>query len=72
MWSMGRGWGRQSKSWYATRNKQESHNWFPAEDDFQLAAVELPPVGEAHDALLVARQVLQVHLLGERQGSMTH
>lgn len=36
------------------REDDESHNWLPAEDDFQLATVELPSVGQAHDALLVA------------------
>lgn len=33
---------------------KKSHNWLPAEDNFQLATVELPSVRQAHDALLVA------------------
>lgn len=47
--------------------KRKSHNWLPAEDNLQLATVELPAVRQAHDALLVARQVRQVHLLNKRQ-----
>lgn len=60
--------GRQRKWRYTTREEEESHNWLPAEDDFQLAAVELPSVRQAHDALLVARQVLHVHLLNKGKG----
>lgn len=59
---------RQRKWRYTTREKEESHNWLPAEDDFKLAAVELSAVGQAHDALLVARQALQVHLLNKGKG----
>lgn len=65
----GGGRGRQRKRWHATRGGEKSHNRLPAEDDFQLAAVELPSVGQAHDALLVARQVLQVHLLKDKRRS---
>lgn len=70
-WGLGRaGRGRQRKWWYTTREEEESHNWLPAEDNFQLATVELPSVRQAHDALLVARQILQVHLLNQRKGGM--
>lgn len=60
------GRGRQRKR-YTTREEEESHDRLPAEDNFQLATVELPSVRQAHDALLVARQVLQVHLLKQRE-----
>ena len=43
--------------------QEELQHWLPAEDYLQLAAVELAPVGQSHDALLVALQVLGVHLL---------
>lgn len=46
----------------------ESGDGLPAQDDFELAAVELPAVGQTHDALLVARQVLHIHLLDEETG----
>lgn len=44
--------------------KHESGDGLPTQDDFELAAVELPAVGQTHDALLVAHQVLHIHLLG--------
>lgn len=60
------GQGRQRKR-YTTRVEEESHNRLPAEDNFQLTAVELPSIRQAHDALLVARQALHIHLLRERE-----
>lgn len=53
---------RAGREKYDTQQEEESHNRIPAEDDFQLAAVQLAPVRQAHDALLVASQVLCVHI----------
>lgn len=66
----GRGWaGRGDEKEKQTRSESESGDWLPAQDDFQLAAVELPSVGQTHDALLVARQALHVYLLEDRADS---
>lgn len=59
------GAGRENKERQQEREKHESGDGLPAQDDFQLAAVELPAVGQTHDALLVACQVLHIHLLDE-------
>lgn len=68
----GRGLGRErtgrKRKGHNKSEEEESNNGLPAEDNFQLAAVELPCVGQAHDALLVARQVLHVLLLNGREG----
>lgn len=61
------GAGRENKERQQEREKHESGDGLPAQDDFQLAAVELPAVGQTHDALLVACQVLHIHLLDERK-----
>lgn len=58
---------RAGRGKYDTRQEEESHNWIPAEDNFQLATVQLAPVRQAHDALLVASQVLRVHILTDRR-----
>lgn len=68
-WSQGKRVGRQMKWRETTTEKNESDDWLPAQDDLELAAVELPSVGQTHDALLVARQVLHVYLLEDRQDS---
>ena len=39
-----------------------------AEDDLQLGAVELPRVGQSHDALLIAHQTGRVQLLQQMGG----
>lgn len=64
------GWGQAEKTKRDSERekKHESGDGLPTQDDLQLAAVELPAVGQTHDALLVARQVLHVHLLHEETG----
>lgn len=62
--------GRQRKRRETTTEQSESGDWLPAQDDFQLAAVELPSVGQAHDALLVARQALHIYLLEDRRDNV--
>lgn len=68
-WSQGKRVGRQRKWRETTTEQSELGDWLPAQDDFQLAAVELPSVGQAHDALLVARQALHIYLLEDRPDS---
>lgn len=65
----GRGWAGRGNEEKQTQSKSESGDWLPAQDDFQLAAVELSSVGQTHDALLVARQALHVYLLEDRPDS---
>lgn len=62
------GAGRENEERQQEREKHESGDGLPAQDDFELAAVELPAVGQTHDALLVARQVLHIHLLDDETG----
>lgn len=53
-------WSKESRAGQAEKTdmqEEESHYWLPAKDNFQLATVELPSIRQAHDALLVARQV---------------
>lgn len=42
------------------------HGRLIAEHNFQFLAVQLPPVGEAHDALSVVGELLDVHFLADR------
>lgn len=46
-----------------SRQAGRSQLGVPAEDDLQLGAVQLPSVGQSHDALLVALQTRRAHVL---------